>query len=72
MGLERFLVLIHPAMASRSYEYPSLGNEPLCQRSTGGREARQQWANPTCGDDGLPHQLPGDWTQELAGDPGGG
>lgn len=37
MGLERFLVLIQPAIASLSYEYPSVGDEPACQRGRGRR-----------------------------------
>lgn len=45
MGLERFLVLIQPAMASRSYEYPSVGDEPACQRSRemGGKGRGRCW-----------------------------
>lgn len=49
----------------------------ICWRQAGAsaqrREttARRESANITGSDDWLSHQLPGDWTEELAGDPGG-
>lgn len=73
MGLERFFVLIQLSIASLSYEYPSVGTHPPDDSFIRIKEVVKNYGEKvrsalTSSNDGLPHQLSGDWTEELVRD----